>query len=64
MCAKFWTVPLSSGARCVSQQTDNKIDCTSIDIIVSTLYLPRVDFIKMDIEGYELNGLRWAIKTI
>jgi FkbM family methyltransferase len=37
---------------------------TSIDDFVSERQLPRVDFIKMDIEGAELNALKGAEKTI
>jgi len=36
----------------------------TIDDFVGTQSLPRVDFIKMDIEGFEMDGLRGADQTI
>lgn len=39
-------------------------ELTTIDQIVSELGLPRVDFIKMDIEGAEINALAGARATI
>jgi FkbM family methyltransferase len=41
-----------------------KVPLTTIDILASELNLPRVDFIKMDIEGAEKNALRGATETI
>ncbi len=41
-----------------------KVDMTTIDSFVSEKGLPRVDFIKIDSEGYEANILRGAEKTI
>ena len=43
---------------------DVEAQLTTIDKIVSELGLPRVDFIKMDIEGAEVNALAGARATI
>jgi len=43
---------------------ETRINVTTIDRIVSELHLPRVDFIKMDIEGAEQNALHGAKKSI
>ena len=37
---------------------------TTIDRIVAELDLPRVDYIKLDIEGAESNAIRGASKTL
>jgi FkbM family methyltransferase len=37
---------------------DESIAVTTIDALVESLKLPKIDFIKMDIEGAELNALR------
>jgi len=44
--------------------TDVEASLTTIDKIVSELGLPRVDFIKMDVEGAEVNALAGAQATI
>ena len=41
-----------------------KVPCTSLDIFAEKQKLARVDFIKCDIEGYELMMLRGAAKLI
>ncbi|HCG05117.1 MAG TPA: FkbM family methyltransferase [Desulfovibrio sp.] len=41
-----------------------KIHTTTIDEVCAAASLPRVDFIKMDIEGAELNALRGAERTL
>ncbi len=41
-----------------------KVPLTTIDLLVSELALPRVDFIKMDIEGAEPNALDGGRKTL
>ncbi len=41
-----------------------RVDVTTIDRIVSELRLPRVDFIKMDIEGAEREALAGAMQTL
>jgi FkbM family methyltransferase len=47
------SIPQNSGK-------DQTIELTTIDDLVSTLKLPRVDFIKLDIEGAERNALLGA----
>jgi hypothetical protein len=37
---------------------------TTIDDYVADGHVPKIDFIKMDIEGSEVNALRGAVKTI
>jgi FkbM family methyltransferase len=41
-----------------------KVPLTTIDLLVDELHLPRVDFIKMDIEGAEKWALRGGAQTI
>jgi hypothetical protein len=41
-----------------------QVPLTTIDKIVAELGLPRVDFIKMDVEGSEVNALQGAAETI
>ncbi|MDL2216588.1 FkbM family methyltransferase [Desulfovibrio sp. OttesenSCG-928-M14] len=41
-----------------------KVQATTIDRVVQEAGLPRVDFIKMDVEGAELAALRGALRTI
>jgi len=41
-----------------------KVPLTTIDLMVEELKLPRVDFIKMDIEGAEKNAIRGGAETI
>jgi len=41
-----------------------KIPVTTIDNLVAELNLPRVDFIKMDIEGAEAQALAGAVRTV
>ena len=41
-----------------------EMQTTTVDEIVTTLSLPRVDFIKADIEGAERHALQGAIRTI
>ncbi len=45
-------------------QRDESIEVTTIDQLAASLKLPRVDFIKMDIEGAERNALRGARDVI
>lgn len=40
------------------------VEMTSIDVVVQEYGLPRVDFIKLDVEGSELFALQGAIETI
>lgn len=43
---------------------DGKVSSLSIDDLVAANSIPRIDFIKMDIEGAEPYALRGAVKTI
>jgi FkbM family methyltransferase len=47
-----------------AQATGQKLPLTTIDKLVAELGLPKVDFIKMDIEGAEPNALRGARGTL
>lgn len=42
----------------------SKVECTKTDEIVEKLKLPRVDFIKIDVEGLEFNVLKGMEKVI
>lgn len=46
------------------QYLEEKIYLTTLDKAVTELGLERLDFIKVDIEGYELNMLRGGVETI
>ncbi len=41
-----------------------KVESVSIDDVAKTAPLPRIDFIKLDIEGSELSALHGAVETI
>ena len=47
-----------------AHETDQKFPLTTIDKLVAELNLPRVDYIKMDIEGAEVKALHGARNTI
>lgn len=48
----------------INGENVSKVETLSIDDLVALKNIPRVNFIKMDIEGSELAALRGAIKTI
>ncbi|MEW6742652.1 MAG: FkbM family methyltransferase [Planctomycetota bacterium] len=48
----------------LAPQGASSVETRSIDTYVAEAALPRVDFIKMDIEGYEAAALRGARRTI
>jgi FkbM family methyltransferase len=47
-----------------NRKSSESIEVTTIDLLQRSLGLPRVDFIKMDIEGAERNALRGARRVI
>jgi len=55
---------LAPGFSLQSMPDETSIPVTTIDHLVESGQIERVDFIKMDIEGYELKALRGATKTI
>lgn len=69
---KIETLPLhlssvgDSHSVSITQNTgkDETIELTTIDHLVESLKLPRVDFIKFDIEGAELNALHGAKQVL
>ena len=47
-----------------TEKYDGQANSLSIDDLVEQEQIPKVDFIKMDIEGAELFALKGALKTI
>lgn len=56
----------NSGAFRMTANTQNSISVpvTSLDEFVTEHQIPRIDFIKIDVEGYELHVLEGAMKSI
>jgi FkbM family methyltransferase len=53
-----------SGGSHMDPAGETTVDVTTIDLAVEDLHLDRVDFIKMDIEGGEVDALRGAQSTL
>ncbi|MDJ0916053.1 MAG: FkbM family methyltransferase [Desulfobacterales bacterium] len=51
-------------AKPIPNDNEVKIECTTIDTLVKELKLTKIDFIKMDIEGAEIEALQGARKTL
>ncbi|MDF3027780.1 MAG: methyltransferase FkbM family [Fluviicola sp.] len=58
--------PSNSGATRMTADTQNSVSVsvTSLDEFVSEQKIPRIDFIKIDVEGYELQVLKGAMQSI
>jgi FkbM family methyltransferase len=50
----------ASGRACVAHE----VEITTLDALVSKAGLERLDFVKMDIEGWELNAVRGGLETL
>lgn len=48
----------------VSEDGDVEIRCTTIDLEARRLGLQKVNFLKMDVEGYELEVLKGGAETV
>ena len=48
----------------VTEFGETKVSCTSVDAEIEASHLKAVDFIKIDVEGYELHVLRGCEQTI
>ncbi len=59
-----YTSRASGTSLLVGGKDDGSVETISIDDLVAQRAIPRVDFIKLDVEGAELNALRGAEKTI
>lgn len=54
----------SSNSCMPSNSSTNSARMVTIDMMVSRLSLPRVDYIKLDVEGSEMNALLGGVNTI
>jgi FkbM family methyltransferase len=48
----------------VEHAADSTIEVTTLDAVVAALALPRVDVIKMDIEGAEIRAIQGCVETL
>jgi FkbM family methyltransferase len=55
---------VNPGFRLPTTKKDDAFPCRTIDGLVATKHIQRVDFLKMDIEGSELAALQGAEKTL
>lgn len=63
--SKFYAAPGTEACSLTYKKKDFiKVQVTTLDELVKELELPRVDYIKMDAEGSDLNILKGAIKTL
>jgi len=61
---KFTTFASNIGASRIDPNGETEVEITTIDIFAQQENLPKVDFIKMDIEGAECDALRGAENVI
>jgi hypothetical protein len=47
--------------KCLSDVSDD--DCITLNDLIETYHIPKIDFLKMDIEGYEMKALHGATTT-
>jgi FkbM family methyltransferase len=59
-----YTSRASGTSLLVGSKDDGSVETLSIDDLVAQRAIPRIDFIKLDVEGAELDALRGAEKTI
>ena len=52
------------GSSRVKESGDIKVELIKIDSFIKELKIPKINFIKMDIEGQEINALKGAYETI
>lgn len=53
-----------AGSICLPSKADYEVKSISIDSFVKEQRLDRIDFIKLDIEGFELEALKGAVHTL